>query len=98
MSLERLGPVVQRFERTRVRSVECPTPITARADEIHAVQHPQMLGYRWLLKFQRIHDLADRALAGRQVAEDVTATRLGNGVEDVGVCGGAGHTSLYIPI
>jgi len=42
-----------------------------------------VLGHRRLLQLERLRDLVDRSLFGRDELQDVPATRLGNGIEGI---------------
>ena len=52
---------------------------------------------RWLRKAQRRDDVAHGAFREREVHQDVAASRLGYGVEDIGRCRGTGHDHIIFP-
>src|SRR5713226_4070888 len=90
-ALERAGPLVQGPERPGVRAIQHPTAVATCPHETDVAQHAQMLRDRRLRQSERIHDLAHRALVGRQKVEDRPAPGLCDRVERIRARGGARH-------
>ena len=90
---------MQRAKGFRPGAIQHAPAFTAGANEANIAQHAQMLGDGGLLQAQAEDDLADGTFLGREIVEDLTAARLGDGVEGIGSGGGARHgEGLYIPI
>ncbi len=90
-ALERAGPLVQGPERPGVRAIEHPTSVATCPHETDVAQHAQMLRDRRLRQSERSHDLAHRALVGRQKVEDRPAPGFCDSVERIRARGGARH-------
>ena len=54
------GPVVNRFERLCVRSIQDPPAVTPHGDEVDIPQHVQVLRNRRLPQLECLGDFADR--------------------------------------
>src|SRR6266540_1416226 len=93
--LELPRPFVQRSDALRVGAVENLAPFAPHVDETDVAQHAQMLGYRGLRQPERVDDGADGPLAKREIVQDLTPPRLGDGVEGVG-CGGRPRHNVII--
>jgi hypothetical protein len=85
---------VQGFEVFRVRAIERVTTVTTLVHEADIAEHPQVLRNRGLRKAQRTDDVGHVALAGREIVQDVSTARFGDGVEDVRRDGGARHHKI----
>ena len=95
-ALEGLGPFVQRADGGGVGAIQHLPALAASADESDGAQHPEMLGHGGLRQAQVDHDVANRTLLESEIAQDLAAARLGNGVEGVGGRGGARHEEEVI--
>src|SRR5262245_55503010 len=93
---EHPAPVVDRAKRFCVSAIQRATAVASYRDELHVEKHLQVLGHRRLSELERLGDLADRSLLGRDKFQDVPASRLGNGVERIRNCRRASHASIYI--
>ena len=81
---------MQRPDRLGIGAVVGLPAIPPHVDEPDVTQDPQVLGHRRLGEPEGDDDVADRALLRREIAEDVPAARLRDGVEDVRGGGRAG--------
>ena len=94
VAFERAGPLVERTIRAGVGAIQHPTAVTTRPTSPTSRKHAQMLRHRGLRQFQRIDDVADRALVGREKGQDRPPLRLGDGIEDIRARGGTRHTLI----
>lgn len=92
IAFESAGPFMQRSDVLGVRAIEHLTAVTPDVDQTDVQEYPQVFGDGRLREAQRLHDIADRTLAGREVVQDVSATRFGDRVEGVGGRSGARHS------
>jgi len=97
-ALERAHPVVDRLERRTVDPVPAMPSVGAHEHETDGPQHGQVLGHLWLAEAESIDELTDRGLLVAQRVEEVTAARLGDGVERVRCRRGASHSLHYMSI
>ena len=89
--LVRGEPALERRQRRRLEPVQAVAAGGAHADEADLGQHLEVLGHLRLGEVEPLDQLADRRLAVDQRVEDVATVRFGDGVEDIGRRGGAGH-------
>ena len=67
-----------------VQVVDDAATVATADHEPEVAQHPQLVGHRRGLHAHRIRELADRARAGVQTAEDEHAARGGKGLHGLG--------------
>jgi len=91
MPLELAGPFVEWLDGIGVCAIQHLTAVASRFDKSDIVQHAEVLGDRRLRESELGNDVADGTLARREVVENVASSRLGDGVERIGGCGGSRH-------
>ena len=91
-SLEVLNPVVHGFELLGVKPIETALPGLLNFDDADFSKHPEVLGNGGLGEPELKDDFCDIALGpdGEEI-DDFSTSGLGDGVEDVGSCGGSSH-------
>lgn len=87
---------MQRPQGVGVSAIQRPPPVAAHGHEADGQQDLQVLGDGWLPHLQFVSDVANCAFLSGEVFEDVTPSRLGDGVENVGMRGSARHATNYI--
>src|SRR5436305_14702867 len=82
-------PIVHGLKLPGVESIHAASAAPAHRNDADAAQHTQMFRHRRLRDAERADEIADRAFTRAcQKVDDRAATRLGDGIEDVGGCGG----------
>jgi hypothetical protein len=81
-----------------VGAIQRPSSVATERHEADGEQHLQMLRDRRLRHLQRVGDVADSTLVGREEVENVAPARLGDGVEHIRVGGCSRHELNCIPI
>lgn len=93
-----LEPLVELGERLRAEPIEAALAVGASIDQSGLLQHPQVLGDRWLTQLQTLDQVADRLLAVAEQIEDIDPMGLAEGLE----CARAAHRvilpSRYISV
>jgi len=99
VALECGGPLMEGADGVSVGAVKLVAAGAADVDQPDAAQDAKVLGNGWLVELEASDDVADRALAEREIREDLPAAGFGYGIEGVGGCGGSCHernnTFLY---
>ncbi len=76
------------------QSVEPSLPLLADGYQSHFSQHTEMLGNCWLRHPQVVDELTDGMLASSpQQVDDLSSPGFGNGLENIGACGGSWHVA-----
>jgi hypothetical protein len=90
---------VHGFELLWVEAIEAALPGLVNGDEADFSEHTEVLGNGGLGKAEVEDDFCDIALGpeGEEI-DNFSASGFGDGVEDVGGCGGTSHWRQYIPI
>src|SRR5687768_16593699 len=83
VAFESTGPFVKRSDSHCVRAIEGLAALPAHLHQADVAKHAQVLGDRRLREAQRYNDVADGTLARREIVQDVSTTRFGDGVERV---------------
>src|SRR5688572_1459519 len=92
VAFESTGPFVERSDPRCVRAIEALAAVATHFHQADVEKHAEVLGDRRLCQAQRYDDVADRTLARREIVQDVSTTRFGDGVEGVRRRGGARHS------
>src|SRR5688572_3934967 len=98
-ALERLGPVVDRFQLLTIDPVKPLPPVLAHGDEADVLQHAQVLRHHRLRPAEPHDDRVDRQLPFRlrEELEHAPPLGLGDGVERVEGCRGSCHAVNVFP-
>jgi hypothetical protein len=85
-------PLVNGFERFRIKSIQAAPAATVHRDDADTSEHSEVFGNGGLRDAHRADEVAHRPLsaAGQQL-DDLSPARLGDRVKDVGSCCGTGH-------
>jgi hypothetical protein len=94
VALEAAGPIVERSEPPGVRAIKDPAAIAPHLDQADVAKYPEVLGDRRLGEAQRGRDVPDGTRVGREIVQDVSTPRFGDGVERVRRGGGARHKPI----
>jgi len=97
VAFESAGPLVKWSEVLCVGAIEHLTAVTSHVYQADVAENPEVFGHRRLREAQRPDDVADGTLAGREIVQDLSPTRFGDGVEGVGGRGGARHSRIIYP-
>jgi hypothetical protein len=88
---ESARPLVEWLNRLGVGSIEHPATVATYVDEVNVSQDAEVLRDGGLLQPQGDNNVSDRAFLQREIVQYFSPTDLGDGVEDIGCGGGAGH-------
>jgi hypothetical protein len=88
---------VERSNPLCVRAVEDLAAVTPLLNQANVAKHSEVLGDRRLREAQRHDDVANGMLSGREIVQDVSTPRFGDGVEGVRRRGGARHRAIIFP-
>src|SRR5271165_2128168 len=83
-ALKGAGPLVERADGFGVGAIEHAPAVSAYLDQADIFEDTQVLGDRGLLHAQTVHDVTDGAFLKGEIAQDVAAAGLGDGVEGIG--------------
>jgi hypothetical protein len=83
VAFESAGPFVERSDPLGVRAIETLAAIAAHLDQTDVAKHAKVLGDRRLCEAEGYNDVAHGTLAGREIVQNVSTTRFGDGVERV---------------
>src|SRR5271154_6055538 len=76
-----LEPVIDSFEDAELDPAGPPLRLAPPCDQAGPLEHLEMLGDRGTAHLERLGELADRRLAGREARQDRAPRRVGEGRE-----------------